>query len=212
LTGVKFFDKLSSSELRRWASSWEHGGSNLTVDATSRYTHARTEHVVVVWDPVVRLLYWSLVVAVAAVFVADDGGSGLHRYAGILVLVLAALRVVWGFVGPSHARFSDFVKPAPEVLAYALDLFRGRARRYNGHSPLTGAMVVALLVVLFLTGVTGALATTATGIAEGAAAIHAVSANLLLIMVFVQALLGLVVGVVQQDQPLRAMITGRKRG
>ncbi len=69
-----------------------------------------------VWDPFVRVFHWSLVALFAITFLTGDDIEWLHLAAGYGTIGLIALRIVWGFVGPRHARFSDFVRPPREVL------------------------------------------------------------------------------------------------
>lgn len=115
----------------------------------------RTATEVKVWDPLVRIFHWSLVVAFATAYITGEEETAAHDWAGYVVLGLVAFRILWGFVGTRHARFADFVHAPRTVLAYARDLLTGRTRRYLGHNPLGGVMIVALLVSLTATGGTG---------------------------------------------------------
>jgi hypothetical protein len=46
---------------------------------------------------------------------------------GYSIGCLILLRLLWGLVGPRHARFADFVFSPATVLAYGRDLLHGQA-------------------------------------------------------------------------------------
>lgn len=104
-----------------------------------------------VWDLFVRTFHWSLVVAFFIAYTTEDELLTPHVWAGYAVGGLLILRILWGFVGPKHARFSDFLYAPATVVAYLRDLIGFRAKRYLGHSPAGGAMVFALMIGLAAT-------------------------------------------------------------
>ena len=108
-----------------------------------------------VWDPVVRIFHWSLVVSFAVAWLTGDEESRVHELAGYAVIGLVLIRVVWGFVGTQYARFRDFVYPPSTVLAYARDMLTGKSKRYLGHNPLGGMMIIALLLTLLAASIAG---------------------------------------------------------
>src|SRR6185369_18051145 len=63
-----------------------------------------------VWDLLVRVFHWSLAALFLLAYGTGDEVERLHIAAGYAIAGLIALRVVWGFVGPRHARFRDFVR------------------------------------------------------------------------------------------------------
>lgn len=108
-----------------------------------------------VWDPLVRIMHWVLVTAFFTAWLTEDDFMNLHVGAGYVVAAVVVLRVAWGFVGTRHARFADFVRSPRTTVRYLRDLGRGRAQRYVGHNPAGAAMIVALLLAITATGVSG---------------------------------------------------------
>lgn len=164
-----------------------------------------------VWDPLVRLFHWSLVAAFAAAWVTADEWERAHEIVGYAVIALLAVRLMWGFVGTRHARFADFVRGPTEVIAYLKDTAARRARRYIGHNPAGGAMVVAMLVMLAAVCGTGLMLTTTFSEVKWVEELHEASAYALLALVVVHVLGVVVASLEHHENLVRAMITGRKR-
>jgi len=108
-----------------------------------------------VWDPLVRITHWAIVVGFATAYLTEDDLLTAHVWAGYTVGIAVTVRIIWGFIGPKHARFMDFLYGPTAVVSYLLELLRFRSKRYIGHSPAGGAMVIALLLCLVGTVVTG---------------------------------------------------------
>ncbi len=109
-----------------------------------------------VWDPLVRIFHWALVVAFfVAYFTEGEEQMGIHVWAGYIALGLVVFRIGWGFVGSTHARFSDFVVGPVAAFRYAFEAVRGKAARYIGHNPAGGFMIVLMIVMLLATTVSG---------------------------------------------------------
>jgi cytochrome b len=107
-----------------------------------------------VWDLAVRASHWLLAASVASAFVTVKIGGNLmvwHGRAGLAVLGLVVFRIVWGFVGSTHARFASFVRGPAAVRAYLRGEWSG-----IGHNPL-GALAVVCLLALFLVQATSGL-------------------------------------------------------
>ncbi|MGD9000813.1 MAG: cytochrome b/b6 domain-containing protein [Granulosicoccaceae bacterium] len=109
-----------------------------------------------VWDPVIRLFHWTLALAFVVAYATGEEESAIHTYAGYLILALIIIRIVWGFVGTRHARFSDFLYSPSEALGYISDLITNvKVKRYVGHNPAAAWMVFALLISLSMTVFSG---------------------------------------------------------
>jgi cytochrome b len=113
-----------------------------------------------VWDPLVRIFHWSLVGLFSFAFLTGDEWQGPHETAGYIIAGLIAFRVIWGFVGSRYARFSSFIYPPSTVAGFVADTVRMKARRYLGHNPAGGLMVLGLLLSIAVISLSGWMMTT----------------------------------------------------
>lgn len=191
-----------------------------------------------VWDIVVRVGHWALVAFFAIAYLSGEvEAETLHAWAGYAILAIVVVRIVWGFVGTKHARFSDFVVGRRETAAYARSLLSLRPKHYLGHNPLGGWMVIALLAALlavswsglelYATEGKGPLAAVPAVVAPAQAngekengeredeslweEVHEFLAHLSLLLVFVHIAGVLVASLIHRENLVRAMITGRKK-
>jgi len=203
---------------------------NATNKTTSTSMHADA---VPVWDLFVRVSHWSLAAIVLIDWLTDEP-RWMHVWLGYLAVALVVMRVIWGFAGPEHARFANFITGPRAAFEYLLGLIRFSSRRYLGHSPAGAAMVVALLTMVGATTVTGMAnlaADTGAGPLSGVIAkverptripgqrrppfvmkqLHETVANLTLVLVLLHVCGVALASFAHKENLVTAMITGRKR-
>jgi cytochrome b len=195
---------------------------------------------ITVWDPLIRLFHWTLAIAFVLAYctqsewfeeirdrlLSEEWLQVLHVWAGYTLAGLLLFRLLWGFVGPRYARFSDFVYGPREVLIYVKDVLTLRAPRHLGHNPAGGMMIIVLLLSLTITVTAGLmlygadkglgplaslLANSSDGAIDTFKELHEFFANFTVILV-VGHLIGVVwESLLHRENLARAMITGRKR-
>lgn len=164
-----------------------------------------------VWDPLVRFLHWGLAASVLVAYASGEEAMTLHYWAGLAALGMVATRIVWGLVGPRHARFADFVPTPGELVRYLGDLLAGRARHYSGHNPLGSVMILALLLTVLATVASGLASWTGLLGHEAGEELHELLANGILVLVALHVGGVLLASLLEKQNLVRAMVTGRKR-
>lgn len=185
-----------------------------------------TENKIKVWDPLVRVFHWTLVAAFGLAYITEEDFLLLHSWAGYTVFGLIMVRLIWGFIGSRYARFSDFVYPPREIKSFVKQTLVLRAKRYLGHNPAGGAMIVLLMISLLLTTLTG-MAVYGAGDNAGPMAswlgnsgyylqdvfeeVHEFFANFTLLLVFIHVAGVIVESLIHGENLVRAMFNGYKR-
>lgn len=167
---------------------------------------------VAVWDPFVRLFHWSLVALFVCAFATGDEIDWLHIRAGYAIAALVILRIIWGFVGPRKARFSNFLRPPGEVLEFVRQSLRLKAPRHLGHNPAGGVMIVLMLGLLTYLSITGMLLTTDAYWGSHLLKVAHEAGAYAMVGLVMFHLAGVALASVEHGENLvRAMVTGRKR-
>jgi cytochrome b len=177
-----------------------------------------------VWDVPVRVSHWLLVICIAAAWLTRDARlADLHAAAGWCALFLVVFRVVWGFAGTAHARFSDFGYSPIEAIRYVKDSLTGSPAHYTGHNPAGSWSVYLLLAGVALTCVTGIAALAAMfdigpvpvalapPLADFLRESHEWLAWALLAVIGVHVAGAIASSVLHRENLVAAMVTGRKR-
>ena len=127
-----------------------------------RQTAGDADRTVLVWDWSVRVFHWSLFLCVGVCactgLLAAPNWLNLHLAAGTAIAGLIVFRLVWGWTGSEHARFSSFAVSAPGLRQHFSDIVKGRRVRHLGHNQAGALMVYALLAVLILLVISGVVA------------------------------------------------------
>ena len=176
-----------------------------------------------VWDPVVRVGHWTLAFGFVTAYLTE-GEAPVHMWAGYLLAGVVLFRLLWGFIGTRHARFSDFLYSPARILAYLKNLLGGRPEHYRGHNPAGGVMILLLLLSLTLTAGSGmaiyaveehagplaGLMTASESAEELWEELHEFFGNLTLVLVIVHVTGALVSSYLHRENLVKAMVTGRK--
>lgn len=114
-----------------------------------------------VWDLPLRLFHWLLVLSIAASWYTAENSeeyltmgdrvisyTEIHFYLGYWALGLIAFRLIWGVVGPRHARFSQFLSGPAKFAGYARTALQRDSVPSVGHNPLGGWMVLLMLLMV----------------------------------------------------------------
>ncbi len=104
------------------------------------------------WDLPTRLFHWFFAAAILGAIITDLLDQiTWHSYCGYTALVLVVFRIIWGFIGPHHARFSSFVPSLSNLKAF----FKDQRESVLGHNPLGALSVIAMLLIVLVQASSG---------------------------------------------------------
>jgi len=104
-----------------------------------------------VWDLPTRVFHWLLAICLLGSWATAEAGfdyTELHFLLGYTSLTLILFRIIWGFIGPRHARFSSFLRGPATSITSLKQLFSRQPGADAGHSAIASWSVLALLLLV----------------------------------------------------------------
>ena len=146
-----------------------------------------------------------------------------HFWSGCAVLTLILFRIVWGFVGGTHARFADFIYGPRAIIGYLKTLPSRTTAKFAGHNPVGGWSVVLMILCIVVQVGTGLFANNDDTSLEGPLAkwvsgnmsnlltsIHRININILLALIAVHIGAVAYYLVYKKENLIGPMVHGRK--
>ena len=181
-------------------------------DARGVSNRTPADRTVAVWDLPLRLWHWVLAACVLAAWFTPTVYDSLHRIVGYAVIGLLVFRLIWGFRGSRYSRFRMIGVRLRAAPSYLWNLRRGITGRYIGLNPAGTLMLVALLLAIAISAITGAMSVTVTFFGVWwVEDTHHYSSDAVIVLVVLHVVGVLLMGLLQRENLIRAMITGRKR-
>ena len=162
-----------------------------------------------IWDPLIRLFHWSIAIAFLMNFAVLEEGETAHRWMGYYILSALVVRFIWGFLGPKNARFKDFLPTLSGVKHHLTLLSKKQVEPSNGHNPLGGLMIFALLFGLLFTGLSGWMMGLDLSLGgEWLEELHELFAGMVMTLVVIHIAVVVVLSSVGPSNLINQMITG----
>lgn len=168
---------------------------------------------ILVWDLPVRVFHWMLVICFAGAWLSSESErlQLIHYAFGYTACLLVLIRLVWGLIGTRYARFSQFLKGPKAVFEHFIAMLRGHPHQDVGHNPAGGLVMMFLMLLILLIGLSGYF-TVKELFGDLSSGIHESVANLALALVILHILAALVMSLLEKQNLVRSMVTGKKKG
>lgn len=167
------------------------------------------------YDYPTRIFHWLfaalfiITFAIAKLVNDDSLLFSYHMLAGLTLLFILFLRMIWGIIGTTNARFTSFKLKPSELIHYFKNVLIGKTKRYLSHNPASSYAALFMFALTIGLGITGILMSKGYD-SEFAEEAHEVMANLFVFTVVAHILGILYHHFSHRDSLWSSMIDGKK--
>lgn len=170
---------------------------------------------VLVYDWPTRIFHWIFAILFVGAFVIaktiDDDSPvyPLHMLFGLTLLLLVALRIVWGVTGTHYAKFSSFSLNPKKLVYYFQSLVLSKSEANLGHNPASSWAALFMIACVPVLAFTGYLMVQGVN-KDFYEEVHELTATLFAITVLAHVLGVIFHSIRHRDQIALSMISGTK--
>lgn len=168
---------------------------------------------ILVWDMPTRIFHWLLVICFAGAWLTSESErlQMIHYAFGYSACALVLFRLVWGLVGTKYARFTQFIKGPKEIIGHFKGVLGAQHHETPGHNPAGGIVMLGLMAIILLIGLTGYWSVKEF-LGNWMNEAHEAIASLALALVVIHIAAAVLMSLMQKENLIRAMVTGKKYG
>jgi cytochrome b len=168
---------------------------------------------ILVWDIPTRVFHWLLVICFSGAWLTSESErlQMIHYAFGYSACALVLFRLVWGVIGTRYARFTQFVKGPKAMLEHFSGVLSGHQESNPGHNPVGGIVMLGLMLMILIIGLTGYWSVKEF-LGDFMSGAHEVISSLALALVIIHIAAAIIMSVLQKENLVRAMVSGKKQG
>ncbi|MDN7125967.1 cytochrome b/b6 domain-containing protein [Pseudidiomarina terrestris] len=120
-------------------------------------TNTGKQTTVRIWDPLIRIVHWTLVAVFIANYFFLEPGSQWHQWLGYIAVTAILVRIVWGFIDSGYGSFQRIDLSRQALRKHLNHLKERKIPVKSGHNPVGWLMIFAVISLFLGLGVTGFL-------------------------------------------------------
>jgi cytochrome b len=178
-----------------------------------------------IWPLFNRIIHVLLIVSFSTTYLISEQTEYLdfHVLFALIFTFLFILRIIWGIIGPKYSKFSDFTFDKNELKNYLTNPL-SKTKEYIGHNPASSYAIITIAILTIFTSLSGMLL---YGVEKNHGvfaylhsiyykdmlvleSVHEISANLLLVFIFVHMAGALLDKFVKKGDAIDSMVSGYK--
>lgn len=166
-----------------------------------------------IWEPIIRICHWVLVIAFFLNYFILEPGSNQHQIIGYIALCTVIIRLGWGVLSSGYSSFKNVNLHIDSFKLHFIHLKQRKIPAKNGHNPIGWLMIFVTWLLFIGLAITGFMHEEIDRFFGNSLiiSIHSAFSNILFATVIVHIVAVVMVGWWGNIRLIQPMITGKRK-